>query len=50
LAKERSEIQKRRDSAIAASVALREAHSNASYMSSRRNNRYISRVEPRLLR
>jgi hypothetical protein len=45
LAKERSEIQKRRDSAIAASAALHEACSNASYSNIRRNNRHDSRVE-----
>jgi hypothetical protein len=45
LAKERSEIQKRRDSAIAASAALSEAHNNASYMNSRRNNRHGLRVK-----
>jgi hypothetical protein len=45
LAKERSEIQKRRDSAIAASAALREARSNASYTNSRWNKRNGSRVK-----
>jgi hypothetical protein len=45
LAKERSEIQKRRDSAIAASAALCEARSNASYTNSKRNNRHGSRFE-----
>jgi hypothetical protein len=43
--KERSEIQKRKDSVIAASAALREACNNASYTNSRRNNRHGSRVE-----
>jgi hypothetical protein len=45
LAKERSEIQKRRDSTIAASAALHEARNTASYTNSRRNNRHGSRVE-----
>jgi hypothetical protein len=45
LAKERSEIRKRRDSTIAASAALHEARSNASHTNSRRNNRHESRVE-----
>jgi hypothetical protein len=45
LEKERSEIQKRRDSAIAASAALHAEHSNASYTNSRRNPRHGSRVE-----
>jgi hypothetical protein len=42
LAKERSEIQKRRDSAIAASAALHESRSNASHTNSRRHNRHGS--------
>jgi hypothetical protein len=42
LAKERSEIQKRRDSAIAASAALHEARSNASHTNSKRHNRHCS--------
>jgi hypothetical protein len=45
LAKERSEIRKRRDSAIAASAALHEARSNASHTNSRRHNRHGSRVK-----
>jgi hypothetical protein len=45
LEKERREIQKRRDSAIEASVALRAEHSNASYTNSRRHRRHGSRVE-----
>jgi hypothetical protein len=45
LAKERSEIRKRRDSAIATSAAMHEAHNNASHMNSRRHNRHGSRVE-----
>jgi hypothetical protein len=45
LAKERSEIQKRRDSAIAASVALHATCSNASYTNSKRNKRHSSRVK-----
>jgi hypothetical protein len=45
LAKERSKIRKRKDSAIAASTALREARSNASYTNSKRHNRHGSRVK-----
>jgi hypothetical protein len=45
LARERSEIQKRKDSAIAASAALHKAHSNASYTNSKRHHRHGSRVE-----
>jgi hypothetical protein len=45
LAKQRSKIRKRRDSAIAASVALHEARNNASHTNSRRHNRHGSRVE-----
>jgi hypothetical protein len=45
LARERNEIQKRKDSAIAASKALHEAHSNTSYTNSKRHNRHGSRVE-----
>jgi hypothetical protein len=45
LARERSEIQKRRDSAIAASIALHKAHIDASYADSRRHRRHGSRVE-----
>jgi hypothetical protein len=42
LAKERSEIRKRKDSAIAPSTALREARNNASYTNSTRHNRHGS--------
>jgi hypothetical protein len=45
LARERSEIQKRKDSAIAASTALHKARSNASYTNSRRHRQHGSRVE-----
>jgi hypothetical protein len=45
LAKERSEIQKRRDSAIAASAAFHVAHSNTSHTNSRRHNKHGSRVD-----
>jgi hypothetical protein len=45
LAKERSEIRKRRDSAIAASADLHEVRSNASHTNSIRHNRHGSRVE-----
>jgi hemolysin activation/secretion protein len=45
LEKERSEIQRRRDSAIEASAALHAERSNASYMNSRRHRRHGSRVE-----
>jgi hypothetical protein len=45
IAKQRSEIQKRRDSAIAARAALHEARSNASHTNSRRHNRLGSQVE-----
>jgi hypothetical protein len=45
LAKERSEIQKRKDSAIAASAALHKARSDASYTNSRRHRRHGSRDE-----
>jgi hypothetical protein len=45
LARERSEIQKRKDSAIAASIALHKARSDASYTDSRRHHRHRSRVE-----
>jgi hypothetical protein len=44
LAKERIEIQKRKDSAIAASDAARRAHSDASY-TNRRHHRHGSRYE-----
>jgi hypothetical protein len=45
LAKERIEIQKRKDSAIAASDAARRAHSNASYTNSKRHRRHGSRFK-----
>jgi hypothetical protein len=45
LAKERIEIQKRRDSAIAASDAYHKAHSDASYTNSKRHRRHGSRFE-----
>jgi hypothetical protein len=45
LARERSEIQKRRNSAIAASIALHKARSGASYTNSKRHRRHRSRVE-----
>jgi hypothetical protein len=45
LAKERIEIQKRRDSAIKASAAYHRARSNASYTNSRRHRRHGSRFE-----
>jgi hypothetical protein len=45
LAKERSEIRKRRDLAIAASAVLHEARNNTSHTNSRRHNRHVSRVE-----
>jgi hypothetical protein len=45
LARERSEIQKRKDSIIAASAALHKACSNASYTNSKRHRRHGSRVE-----
>jgi hypothetical protein len=45
LAKERIEIQKRRDSAIAASDAARRAHSDASYTNNKRHRRHGSRFE-----
>jgi hypothetical protein len=45
LAKERSEIQKRKDSTITASVAFHAARSNASHTDSRRHRRHGSRVE-----
>jgi hypothetical protein len=45
LAKERIEIQKRRDSAIAASDAVRKARSDASYTNSKRHRRHGSRFE-----
>jgi hypothetical protein len=45
LAKERIEIQKRRDSAIAASEAYHKACSDASYTNSKRRHRHGSRFE-----
>jgi hypothetical protein len=42
LAKERSEIMKRRESASAASKAMHEAHMNASHRNNRRHNRHGS--------
>jgi hypothetical protein len=45
LAKERIEIQKRKDSTIAASDAARRARSDASYTNSKRHHRHGSRFE-----
>jgi hypothetical protein len=45
LAKERSEIQKRKDLAIAASIALHKACSDASYTNIKRHRRHGYRVE-----
>jgi hypothetical protein len=45
LEKERSEIRKRRDSAIAASAAFRAECSNASYTNRKRHHMHGSRVE-----
>jgi hypothetical protein len=45
LAKERIEIQKRRDSAIAASDAYHKARSDASYTNNKRHRRHGSRFE-----
>jgi hypothetical protein len=45
LAKERIEIQNRKDSAIAASTGYHKAHSNTSYTNSRRHRRHGSRFE-----
>jgi hypothetical protein len=45
LAKERSKMRKRRDSAIAASAALYEARINASHTNSKRHNMHGSRVD-----
>jgi hypothetical protein len=45
LARERSKIQKRQDSAIAASAALHKARSDASYKNNKRHRRHGSRVE-----
>jgi hypothetical protein len=43
--KERSKIQKRRDSVIAASAAMHEMRNNASHTNNRRHNRHNTRVE-----
>jgi hypothetical protein len=45
LARERSEIQKRTDSAIAASIALHKARNDTSFTNSKRHHRHGSRVE-----
>jgi hypothetical protein len=45
LARERSEIQKRKDSAIAASATLHKARSDASYTNRKRHRMHESRVE-----
>jgi hypothetical protein len=45
LARERSEIQKKKDSAIAVSVALHKARSDTSYTIRKRHRRHESRVE-----
>jgi hypothetical protein len=45
LVRERSEIQKRKDSAIAASIALHKVRNNASYTNSKRHRRHRSRVQ-----
>jgi hypothetical protein len=45
LAKERSEIRKRRESVSAASKAMHEARNNASHTNNRRHNRHGSRVK-----
>jgi hypothetical protein len=45
LAKERSEIQKRKNSAIAASTTFHKACSDASYTNSRRHHRHGPRLE-----
>jgi hypothetical protein len=45
LAKEKSEIRKRRESVSAASKAMHEARINASYTNSRRHNKHGSRLE-----
>jgi hypothetical protein len=45
LARERSEIQKRKDSSIAASAALHKACNDASYTNNKRHRRHGSRVE-----
>jgi hypothetical protein len=45
LAKEKVEIQKRKDSAIAASAAFHKARSDASHTNSKRHRQYGSRME-----
>jgi hypothetical protein len=45
LVRERSKIQKRKDSAITASAALHKARSDASYTNSKRHRRHGSLVE-----
>jgi hypothetical protein len=45
LAKEKSEIRRRRESVSASSKAMHEARSNASHTNNRRHNRHGSRVE-----
>jgi hypothetical protein len=45
LARERSEIQKRKDLAIVASASLHKERSDASYINSKRHRRHGSRVE-----
>jgi hypothetical protein len=45
LAKEKIEIQRRKDSAIAASEAARKAQSDASYSNARKNRRHGSRYD-----
>jgi hypothetical protein len=45
LARERSELQKRKDSAIIASAAFHKARSDASYMNSKRHRQHGSRIE-----
>jgi hypothetical protein len=45
LAREKIEIQKRKDSAIAASAAFHKARSDTSYMNSKRHHRHGSRME-----
>jgi hypothetical protein len=45
LAKEKVKIQKRKDSAIAASAAFHKARSDASYTNNKRHRRHGSRME-----
>jgi hypothetical protein len=45
LAREKIEIQRRKDSAIAASEAARKARSDASYSNARKNRRHGSRYD-----